>query len=95
VAPRVEVRDNASALEYEVTVDGEPAGVIRYTRDGDTITMLHTEVAPRFEGHGIASQLVHDALDDVRAHGRRVVPLCPYVAKYVHRHPEYADLVQD
>ena len=95
MAPRVEVRDNEPALEYEVTVDGERAGEIRYMRDGDTITMLHTEVDPKWEGRGGAAQLVEEALDDVRARGRRLVPLCPYVAKYIHRHPEYADLVEE
>lgn len=90
----IDVVDDAEALQYEVTVDGEQVGLIRYTRDGDTITLVHTEVEPKWEGQGIAATLVQRALDDVRAHGRRVVPLCPYVAKYIQRHAEYADLVE-
>jgi predicted GNAT family acetyltransferase len=90
----VRVADDPSALEYTATVDGERAGVIRYTREGDTITMVHTEVDPKWEGSGIGSTLVHDALEDVRAHGRRVVPLCPFVSAYIDRHPgEYDDLL--
>ena len=92
---RIEVINDAAALEYDARVDGEHAGLIRYTRDGDVITMLHTEVGPRFEGEGVGSELVKRALDDVREHGRRVRPLCPFVAAVIERHPEYADLVSE
>jgi predicted GNAT family acetyltransferase len=87
------VVDHAAALQYEITIDGELAGVIRYTRDGDTITMLHTEVEPKWEHHGVGSELVQRALEDVRAKGEHVVPLCPFVAAYLRRHPDYADIV--
>jgi uncharacterized protein len=91
------VTDNEAALEYEITVDGEPAGVIRYTRDDDgrVVTLVHTEVEPKFEGHGVGSTLIQGALDDIRAHGRRVVPVCPFVLAFLERHPEYDDLVED
>jgi predicted GNAT family acetyltransferase len=36
---------------------------------------------------------VQGALDDIRARGLRVVPFCPFVAGYIRRHSEYADLV--
>jgi predicted GNAT family acetyltransferase len=87
------VVDNPSELRYEIWMDDRLAGEIRYTRDGDILTMVHTDIDPAFEGSGLGSTLVADALDDVRAHGRRVRPLCPFVAKYISRHPEYADIV--
>jgi uncharacterized protein len=92
----IDVVDQPDALTYEVTVDGEPAGLIRYTRDGETITMVHTEIEPRFEGHGVGSELVQRALEDVRAKGEKVRPLCPFVAAYIRRHPgDYDDIVVD
>jgi uncharacterized protein len=91
----IDVVDHPGALQYEITVDGEPAGVIRYTREGDTITMVHTEIEPKFEGEGVGAELVKRALDDVRAKGERVRPLCPFVAAYIRRHPDYDDLVSD
>jgi predicted GNAT family acetyltransferase len=87
------VVDNPSELRYELWVDDRLAGEIRYTRDEDVVTMVHTEIDPAFEGRGLGQTLVADALDDLRASGRRVQPLCPYVAKYIARHPEYADIV--
>jgi predicted GNAT family acetyltransferase len=50
-------------------------------------------VRPEAEGKGVASELVRWALDDVRGRGLRIVPRCPFVAAYLKRHPEYADLV--
>jgi hypothetical protein len=89
------VTNNAAALQYEVTVDGEPAGRIRYTRHGGRITLVHTEVEPKFEGHGVGSTLIREALDDVRAHGMTVRPLCPFVRAFIEQHREYADLVEE
>ena len=87
------VVDNPAELQYEIWVDDRRAGEIRYTRDGEVLTMVPTEIYPEFEGSGLGQTLVAEALDDVRAQGRRVRPLCPYVAKYIARHPDYADLV--
>jgi predicted GNAT family acetyltransferase len=92
---KIEVRDNPAALQYEVSLDGEPAGVIRYTLGGDVVTLVHTEVEPKYEGHGVGAALVKGALDDLRARGKKIVPLCEYVLAYLERHDEYRDLVQE
>ena len=55
--------------------------------------MLHTEVEPEHEGKGVGAALVQGALDDVRDRGLKVQPLCPFVAAYIQRHPDYEDLV--
>ena len=57
------------------------------------ITFVHTETESEFQGHGVASTLVREALDDVRARGLRVVPQCPYVRSFIDDHPEYQDLL--
>jgi hypothetical protein len=75
------VVDNPAELRYEIWVGGE------------VVTMVHTEIDPADEGSGLGQTLVAAALDDVRAQGRRVRPICPFVAKYIARHPDYADLV--
>ena len=87
------VRDNSEQHQYEIDVDGELAGWIVYRRNGDVVAMLHTEVEPEHEGKGVGAALAKGALDDVRDHGLKVLPLCPFVATYVKRHPEYDDLV--
>ena len=87
------VRDNAEELRYEILRDGELLGEIMYRTRPGAIVLAHTEVAPSAEGRGIGSRLVAGALDDIRARGQRVVPLCPFVAAYLRRHPEQSDLV--
>ncbi len=88
-----QVTDNRAAQRYELRVDGELAGFVQYrVRDG-VVVLTHTEVDPAFEGRGLGSALARAALDDVRASGRSVLPLCPFIAGYVRRHPEYVDLV--
>jgi predicted GNAT family acetyltransferase len=87
------VRDNTEQQQYEVDVDGELAGWIVYRQRGDTVAMLHTEVEPEHEGKGVGAALVQGALDGVRARGLKVQPLCPFVAAYIKRHPDYDDLV--
>ena len=81
---------------YEGRVDdgaGALAGIAEYLLTEGLVVFTHTEVFDGYEGQGIASRLVHDALDDVRRDGRRVLPLCPFVSSYIGKHQEYADLV--
>jgi predicted GNAT family acetyltransferase len=89
----VTVRDNPVELRYEALADGELIGSIRYRTEPGLVVLIHTEVAPAAEGTGVGSHLVREALDDIRARGLLVVPLCPFVAAYIQRHPDYADLV--
>ena len=89
----VAVRDNPGEGRYELFVAGQLAGHATYTLSGPTMTIPHTEVRPRFEGQGLGARLARFALDDARERGLRVVPRCPFVAAYIGRHPEYADLV--
>ncbi|HEY0486948.1 MAG TPA: GNAT family N-acetyltransferase [Mycobacteriales bacterium] len=79
---------------YEAYVGDVLAGFSQYTTSDGAIVFTHTEVEPEFEGEGIGSTLVRDALDDVRRRGLKVVPRCEFVAKYLERHAdEYGDLV--
>lgn len=88
-----EVIHNAKDFRYELLVDGEQAGLIDYTIDGNTVELVHTEVDPGRQENGLGSILVRAALDDIRANRTEaVVPLCPYVRHWINKHPEYEDL---
>jgi predicted GNAT family acetyltransferase len=90
----IEVADNPDKRRYEVTVDGEVAGA-SYYRDADGVRIVtHTEVGDEFEGQGVGGRLIAGALDDIRARGLRIKPVCPFAAAYIKRHPEYGDLVE-
>jgi predicted GNAT family acetyltransferase len=85
------VRDNPERHRFELPLDGHVA-FANYRRSGDTLLILHTEVPKELEGRGLGSALVRGLLDLIRAQGLKVRPLCPFVASYMDRHPEYADL---
>lgn len=91
----ITVSDNPTMERYEAVVDGRLAGFAHYRMRPDGVAITHTEVLPEFEGHGIGARLARAALDDIRARGQRVIPLCPFVAAFIRRHPEYADLTVD
>ena len=84
---------NVDKQRYEIFVDGTLAGLTQAVEDGEVVTMPHTKVFDEFEGQGLASALVTGALDDIRSRGLKIVAECPYVANFVVKHPEYADLL--
>jgi predicted GNAT family acetyltransferase len=88
------VSDNIAAHRYELLLDGELVGKLFYRTNDDVVTLIHTEVASRMEGRGLGEQLVAGALGDVRDRGLQIVPLCPYVAAYIRRHPEHENLIK-
>jgi predicted GNAT family acetyltransferase len=91
----VQVQDNPDRSRFELVVDGELAGQATYRiRDG-VVIVTHSEVDPGFRGRGLAGELARQTLDTLRERGDRVVPACPFFAKYVGEHPEYDDIVVD
>lgn len=90
---QVVVTDVPDASRYEARVGDELLGIAEYRLTPDVITFLHTEVLRAAEGRGVGSHLARTALDDARTRGLRVRPLCPFIAAYIRRHPEYRDLV--
>jgi predicted GNAT family acetyltransferase len=89
----VTVTDNKERHRYEARLGGEMAGVLTYRVEDGVAILPHTEVQPRFEGRGIGGQLARTALDDARENGLKVAPWCPFIAAYIEKNPEYADLV--
>lgn len=88
-----EIVHNTDEHRYEIFVDGTLAGFTEATEDGDVVVLPHTEIFDDFEGKGVAGELVSGALDDLRSRGKKVRPVCSYVARYIDRHSQYADLV--
>ena len=89
----IEVVPNPAEQRFEIHVDGVTAGHSDYSRKGDLLIFTHTEIAPAFGGRGLGSTLARGALDAVRASGEAIVPLCPFIADFVEKHPEYDEMV--
>ena len=91
--PSVEVVDNTTASRYEAHIGNRLAGFVTYLKRPGVVILIHTEVDDDLEGHGVGSRLASSVLEMLRAAGLKVEPVCPFIAAYIKRHPEYADLV--
>ena len=89
----IEVRHEPERMRFVVDMEGDDA-LIDYTRPAQgVIDLRHTFTPPAARGKGIAGAMVKAALEYAREAGLRVIPTCPYIAAYIEKHPEHADLV--
>jgi predicted GNAT family acetyltransferase/uncharacterized Fe-S cluster protein YjdI len=84
--------ENEEGKRYELKIDGHTA-FIEYIIAQEKIFLTHTEVPKALEGKGIGSRMLLQALVDIKKKGLTLVPLCPFVAGYLKKHPEWKELV--
>jgi predicted GNAT family acetyltransferase len=58
-----------------------------------TIELVHTEVPDAAAGQGIGGKLAQAAFSWARQTGTMLVVTCPFVQKWLERHPDERDLV--
>jgi predicted GNAT family acetyltransferase len=78
---------------YRVLADDQFAGLTQYIDRGIERIFVHTETEPGFEGQGLATELIREALTATRAEGKRIVAVCPFVAAYVRHHHDFDDIL--
>jgi len=88
-----EVVDVPEKNRYELRLGDRLIGLAAYRRRDGRIAFTHTEVDEACEGRGFGSMLAAAALEDARNQGLEIAPLCPFIAHYIKRHPEYEELV--
>ena len=91
--PEIEIRDNPELNRYEAVMGQAVAAFVDYRVLRDRMVLIHTEVDRAFTGRGVGLRLAQGVLDDIRARGLKVTPVCRFMAAYIERHPGYADLV--
>ena len=93
MSPAPEITDVARESRYVLTLDGSAAGFMDYRVRGDVLIAVHTEIDAAYAGQGLGDALVRHVLDQVRDTGMSLRPLCPFVQRFLQKHPEYDDLV--
>lgn len=83
---------NEAASRFELRVDGQLASIADYRVEGNRVVMPHTVTSLGYRGQGLAAEVVRAALNDARARGLQVVPMCWFVAEFLEANPEYQDL---
>ncbi len=79
---------------FTIAVDGRVVGKAEYLDRGDKRVFTHTEVDNNYEGRGLATILIGEALQQTRDAGLRIKALCPMVVAYLKKHDEYSDIVE-
>lgn len=86
-----DVINNEQWHQFELPL-GDERPYIKYSRQGNTFLLMHTEVPPALEGHGIAKNLVEQTLEWLDKNNFRMKVYCPYISSYIKRHPEWKKL---
>ncbi|HEX7352736.1 GNAT family N-acetyltransferase [Brachybacterium sp.] len=93
----VEVRDNPERHRFDILVGGRQAGFSMYTAAADSSEdqriFYHTVIDDDFGGRGLAGVLTRAALTTTVEQGHRIVPVCPYVVRWLHGHDDVAESV--
>lgn len=92
--PKIELEDSGSKGRYLLSSPGGDVAEMTFTKVGEHMIIIdHTEVPDAFRGQGAGLRLVTRAVEDARAAGKKIIPLCPFANSQFHRHPEWADVL--
>ncbi|MDQ0635232.1 putative GNAT family acetyltransferase [Arthrobacter pascens] len=89
------IRHNPERERFEVLVAGNVIGKAAYKEyDAGAAPQrifYHTVINEEYGGQGLAGRLARVALDATVEAGLQIVPVCPFIKKFISKHPEYAD----
>lgn len=92
--PVIELEDGGTKGRYVIRGAGGAEAEMTYSTVSDHLFIIdHTEVPDAFRGQGAGLRLVTRAVEDARAAGKKIIPLCPFAAAQFRRHPEWADVL--
>lgn len=77
---------------FELNIDGKIAFLAYQHQGPEVLAFTHTFVPPELRGRNLAAILTRFALEDARSQGKKIAPLCSYVATYMDRHKEFGEL---
>lgn len=86
--------ETASKGRYVAHLDGAEAEMT-YSRAGQAMIIIdHTEVPDAMRGRAVGQALLRRAVEDARAEGRSIIPLCPFAKAQFARTPDWRDVLQ-
>ncbi len=83
---------NEKSKQYEIHVDDKIAK-IKYYIDKNTISLTHTIVSHDLKCKGLGKTLAKMVLEEVEKTGMKVIPVCPFLEKYIKHHPEWEKIL--
>ena len=93
-AIEVKREQGATKGRYVAVVDGHEAEMT-YSRAGESLIIIdHTSVPDALRGRSVGQALVKRAVEDARAEGKSILPLCPFAKAQIAKHAEWQDVLQ-
>jgi uncharacterized protein len=87
-----EVFHNVAQQRFELRF-GDALCLLDYRLSPGKLVIYHTEVPQPVERLGLAARMTRAALEFARSENLQVEPRCPYTAAFIHKNPEFADLL--
>ncbi|MET3580356.1 putative GNAT family acetyltransferase [Mesorhizobium robiniae] len=87
------VTENAQQHRFELPIAAGALAAAYYRLENERVVLIHTEVPSEFSGKGIASQLAHGTFELLRETGRKAIPRCPFMERFLVKNPQYTDIV--
>jgi predicted GNAT family acetyltransferase len=89
------VRDVHEQSRYEARLgeDTQLAAFLDYRLMERSMALLHTEVQAGYEGQGVGSRFARAVFEDARERGLKIIPKCPFIVRWLERHPEQHDVL--
>ena len=85
-APTVIRNDERSRYELRDGDDSLAGFAAFRLSEGGRIAFTHTEIDKAFRGRGFGDVIASEALADAARRGEIIVPLCPFIARYLKDH---------
>lgn len=87
------VLDNLSRHRFEIDLGNGEVAFAAYNLLPGAIRFYHTVVPESHGGQGLGTALIKAGLAAARERGLKVIPICPFFAAYLRKHPEEQDIV--
>lgn len=89
----MKIEHRPETCRYLLLDDDVVVGEVEYQQTGTTLSLLRAEVPAELRGRGLGVVLVRGVLHAIRDEGGlSVVPVCPYIAKFMMKNVEFQAL---
>jgi predicted GNAT family acetyltransferase len=86
--------EDGSGRHYITNESGETIAEITYTlKAPNTVVINHTGVDKELQGKNIGFQLVEAVVEQARAEGKKVVPVCSFAKAIIEKTEEFKDVL--
>ena len=84
---------NQDKKRFELHTEDHTAFIDYILNNQNIMFLTHTEVPKELGGKGIGKILVQNTLEYLKTNGHTLAPVCPFVAAYVKKNPEWKEIL--